>query len=392
MAQLGPYDGRDVRDQLVAMRRDLHQHPELGFAEVRTSGVIRDRLGNAGLEIRELAGTGLIATVRGDRPGPTVLVRAELDALPIQETSSVPYRSTQDGVMHACGHDAHCAIATTVALRLAEERDSLRGTVKFAFQPSEEIAQGAKRMVSDGALENPRVDAAVALHVWQPMLVGNVGVSAGPIWAAVDDLTLTVHGALGHGAMPHQGIDAIVVSAQVITALQTVITRTRPPLDPAVLTIGSIQGGTTWNIIADHVSMRGTLRTFSPVVRDRLLSQIYQVASGVAESMGASCEVQALYSAPAVVNDAELAGLIREALIPVAGDEHVLPSELSLVGDDFAHFIQDIPGCLFHVGSSNPARGLDHGHHDSGFDVDEECLPIGAASLDAVLRSYLNQS
>ncbi|MSQ24206.1 MAG: amidohydrolase [Chloroflexi bacterium] len=392
MPYLTPYDTGGPLQDLISFRRDLHQHPELGFAETRTSRVIRERLGASGLVVRALAGTGLIATLQGDKPGPTILVRAELDALPIQEISSVAYRSTSPGVMHACGHDAHCAIATLVARRLAEERESLRGTIKFAFQPSEEIAEGAERMIADGALENPRVDAAVALHVWQPMPVGIVGVSGGPIWAAVDELSFVVRGALGHGAMPNQGIDAIVAAAQIVTALQTVITRTRPPLDPAVLSIGSIQGGTAWNIIADRVEMHGTLRTFDPHVRDLLLGQIHRVARGVAESLGASCEVEDRYSAPAVVNDPELAALVRNSVIPIMGEDNVVPSQLSLVGDDFAHFIQQIPGCLFHVGSSNAAKGLDHGHHDSTFDIDESCLPIGAASLEAVIRGLLAQS
>lgn len=389
MVDLTPYDSGAPLEGLVGFRRDLHQHPEIGFQERRTSAVIRDRLAAAGLSVRELAGTGLLATLRGDKPGPTVLLRAELDALPIQETTNAPYQSAHPGVSHACGHDAHCAVATTVAMRLAEERDSLAGTIQFAFQPAEETAQGAARMIEQGALEDPRVDGAFSVHVWQPQFVGTVGVAAGPIWAAVDDLTFTVHGAPGHGAMPHQGIDAIVVAAQLVTALQTVVTRTRPPLSPAVLSIGTIQGGTTWNIIPDRVEMRGTLRTFDSAVRERMLDRINAIARGVAESLGGSCDVLDTYSAPPVVNDDGLADLVREATRPVVGEASVIPAELSLVGDDFAHFLQEVPGCLFLVGSANPAKGLDRGHHDSAFDIDEACLPIAAASLDAVLRRFL---
>jgi len=386
MPSLTPYDEDPARNELVALRRELHRHPEVGFAERRTSAYVRERMAAAGLEIRQLATTGLLATLRGGKPGPTTLVRAELDALPIHETSSVPYRSQNDGVMHACGHDAHMAIAIVVAERLAAMREDLRGTIKFAFQPAEEIAGGAKQMIEEGALENPTVDRSIALHVWQDLPVGIVGVASGACWAAVDDLTFTVRGRSGHGAMPHQAIDAIVVAAQIVTALQTVVSRTRSPFAPAVLTIGSIQGGTARNIIADRVEMRGTLRTFDAAVRERLLGQLTRIARGIAESMEASCEVEDRYGAPPVVNDPEMADLVRDAVVPVIGEEHVLVADPAAWGDDFAYFAQSTPGCLFDVGSANAARGLDKGHHNSAFDIDEGCLPIAAASLEATLR------
>lgn len=392
MPDLHPYDSEPARSGLVAARRHLHQHPEIGFQEHRTSATVAERMRAAGIEVRGMAGTGLLAVLKGGKPGPTMLVRAELDALPIQETSTVAYRSQNEGAMHACGHDAHMAIAMAVAERFAEEWADLRGTIKFAFQPAEEIAGGAKQMIEEGALEGPRVDAAVALHVWQDLPVGTVGVASGPFWAAVDDLSLTVHGKSGHGAMPHQAVDAIVVAAQVVTALQTVVSRTRSPFAPAVLTIGSIQGGTAWNIIADRVEMRGTLRTFDPEIRERLLTRLTEVAQGVAHSMEASCDVEDRYGAPPVVNDPALAGLVRDAVLPVMGEERVVVSDPSTGGDDFAYFAQGTPGCLFLIGSSNPARGLDKGHHNSAFDIDEDCLPIGAASLDAVLRRYLTKT
>ncbi len=317
------------------------------------------------------------------------MIRAEMDALPITEASEVPYQSRNLGVMHACGHDAHCAVAAAVAARLVEQREELQGTVKFGFQPAEEIASGAARMIADGALHEPRVDAVVSLHVWQPLPVGTVAVASGTLWAAVDDLTFTVHGASGHGALPHEGRDAIVAAAHIVTALQTAITRSRPPLSPAVLTIGSIQGGTTWNIIADRVDMRGTLRTFDPLIRERLLERIRSIASGVAEALGARCEMADQYCAPPVVNHDGLSQIVLSALVSTVGDEQVKSAEPALVGDDFAHFAQQVPGCLFQVGSANAAKGLDHGHHDSRFDIDEDCLPIAAGSLEAVIRHAL---
>lgn len=388
MLNLFPYDGDRLRAQLSTLRRDFHAHPEIGFAEHWTSAFVRRRMEAAGIPVRAMAGTGLLATLEGGKPGPTILMRAELDALPIHEVSDVPYRSQIDGVMHACGHDAHMAIAMTVAERLAEIADEQRGTIKFVFQPAEEIAGGAKQMVEEGVLEDPRVDRALALHIWQPIPVGKVGVASGPFWAAVDDLTFIVHGKSGHGAMPHQTVDAVVIAAQIVTALQTVVSRTRSPFAPAVLTIGSIHGGTAWNIIADRVEMRGTLRTFDPILRERLLDQLTRIAQGIAASMEATCEVEDRYGAPPVVNDPDLAVLTRDAILPVMGDEHVIVSEPSAGGDDFAYFAQGNPGSLFVVGSANPPRGLDKGHHNSSFDIDEACLPIAAASLDAVLRRF----
>jgi amidohydrolase len=386
---LAPYDEPTHQQALVTLRRELHRHPEVGFTERWTSNLIQQRMGDLGLEVRATAGTGLVATLRGGRPGPTVLVRAELDALPIQEASEATYRSEHAGAMHACGHDAHMAVATTVARRLAELRDELAGTVKFAFQPAEEIAGGAKQMVEEGALEAPSVDAVLALHVWQDLPVGTIGVAGGPIWAAVDDLTFTVYGRSGHGAMPHQTVDAIVIASQIVNALQTIVSRTRSPFAPAVLTIGSIHGGTAWNIIADRVEMRGTLRTFDPTVRDRLLGRITAIAKGIAESMEATCDVEDRYGAPPVVNNEALVEVVRAATIPLVGAERVVTNVHSAGGDDFSYFAQDKPGCMFLVGSSNAARGLDKPHHHPSFDIDEACLPIAAASLDAVIRASL---
>lgn len=389
MPHLAPFDQAALARELVSLRRDLHRHPELGFEEHRTSALVAERARRAGLDVRNLAGTGVLATLKGGRPGPTVLVRAELDALPIHETSDVAYRSVNDGVMHACAHDGHMAIATIVAEHLATLRDEIAGTVKFAYQPAEEIAGGAKQMIEEGAMEGPRVDRAVSLHLWQDLPVGTTAVAPGAIWAAVDDLTFVVHGKSGHGAMPHQTVDAIAVAAQIVTALQTVVSRTRSPFAPAVLTIGSIQGGTTWNIIADRVEMRGTLRTFDAAVRERLLGRLTAIAKGIAESMEASCEVHDRFGAPPVVNNPEVAGLVREGLLSVMGEESVQVAEQSAGGDDFAYFGETAPACLFVVGSSNPAKGLDKGHHNSGFDIDETSLSIGAACLESVIRRLL---
>ncbi|MBM2810169.1 MAG: amidohydrolase [Chloroflexi bacterium] len=327
--------------------------------------------------------------MRGDRVGPTVLVRAEMDALPIHEISDVAYRSRHHGVMHACGHDAHTTIATVVAERLAKCRDELRGTIRFAFQPAEEIAGGAVKMIEEGAIENPAVDAAIALHVLPELAAGTVAVASGPVWAAVDELRWTVRGKSGHAAYPHQHVDTIVVAAQIVTALQTVVSRSSSPFTPAVLSIGSIHGGTTWNVIPEYVEMHGTLRTFDPQVRERLMERMRAISTGVAMSMEATCEVEDRYSAPPVVNDGELALWMRDTLVPLHGEDQVAVSAPSAGGDDFAFFAERSRGCVFHLGVRNVERGITNGLHNSGFDLDEGALPVGAASLDAILRTLL---
>lgn len=373
---------------LVSLRRDLHRYPELAFGETRTAGVVAGRLAAAGLEIRTgVARTGVVGVLQGGRPGRTVLVRADMDALPIAEVNEVPYRSQAPGVMHACGHDGHTAIAVVLAELLAQMRSDLPGNVVFAFQPAEEIAAGAKPMIEQGVLDDPRVDAVLGLHLWNDLPVGTVAARAGPAFASMDEVLLVVEGTGGHGAIPHQAADPIVSAAHVITALQTVVSREVAPLDSAVVTIGTVQAGTAFNVIPDRVEMRGTVRAFTAAVRQRALRRIEEIASGTAGALRTRATMTVRFGCPPVTNDAAVTDVVRRVAAGVVGADRVGEMAPTTGSDDMAYFLERAPGCYFVVGSSNRARGLDGPHHSGRFDFDEEALLIAAKILGgATLR------
>jgi amidohydrolase len=360
----------------------------VAFTEVRTAGIVADRLRRAGLDVRTgVARTGVVGMLRGGRPGRTVLIRADIDALPIEESNEVPYRSRTPGVMHACGHDGHTAVALVVAEILAQQRPEIAGTLVFAFQPAEEISAGARAMIEEGIMETPRVDAVVGLHLWNDLPAGAVALRSGPAFASMDEITLTIQGRGGHGAIPHQASDPIVAAAQVIAALQTIVSRETAPLETAVVTIGMVQGGTAFNIIPDRVQMRGTVRAFNDQVRVRTLRRVEEVAAGVAGALRTRATMTARFGCPAVTNDPEIATVVRQVAASVVGAQHVLEMTPTTGSDDVAYFLQQAPGCYFVVGSQNHARGLDGAHHNPRFDFDEDVLPIAAKVLGgAALR------
>jgi amidohydrolase len=378
------------RADLVGLRRDLHAHPELAFQEERTAGIVAGRLRAAGLEVRTgVAHTGVVGILRGGRLGPAVLLRADMDALPIEEANETPYRSRTPGVMHACGHDGHTAVALIVAEGLAAMRADLAGTVVVAFQPAEEIAAGARPMLEAGVMDSPRVDAVVGLHLWNDLPTGIVGVRAGPAFASMDEIVLAVEGRGGHGAIPHQAADPIVAAAQIVGALQTVVSRDVAPLDAAVVTIGAIHAGTAFNVIPDRVEMRGTVRAFSDEVRARTLRRVEEIATGVAGAMRTRATLTVRVGCPAVVNDAAVAERVRRAAEHVVGPAAVIEMTPTTGSDDVAYFLQRAPGCYFVVGSQNRARGLDGPHHNPRFDFDEEALLIGAKTLGGAALALL---
>jgi amidohydrolase len=377
----------------IALRRELHMHPELGFHEFNTSRIVAERLRALGLEVQTgIAGTGVIGLLRGARPGRCVLLRADMDALPIEEQNDVPYRSRVAGVMHACGHDGHTAGLLTVARLLAERRDQLAGIVKFCFQPCEENPPGgAKPMIEAGVLEEPHVDACFGLHIWQSLPVGTIGVVPGPAMANSDRFRIVVRGRGGHAAQPHLTVDSVVVASQIVVALQTVVARNVSPLKPAVVTVGSLHAGTTYNVIADTAELKGTLRSFDPETRRLLPARVEAVARAVAESLGATIDWEFLEGYPACVNDPAMATLVREVAGGLIGPENVLQPEPTMGGEDFAYFLQQRPGCFWFVGSRNEERGLTFGHHHPRFDIDEAALPIAIESLTAVALRYLSE-
>ncbi|HEY9631929.1 MAG TPA: M20 family metallopeptidase [Coleofasciculaceae cyanobacterium] len=378
LAQIRP-DIQALQPQLVEWRRHLHQRPELAFKEQLTAQVIAQNLQEWGIEHKTgIAKTGIVATINSDRPGPVLAIRADMDALPIQEANDVAYRSQHDGVMHACGHDGHTAIALGTAYYLTQHREDFAGTVKIIFQPAEEGPGGAKPMVEEGVLKNPDVDAIIGLHLWNNLPLGTVGVRSGALMAAVECFHCTILGKGGHGAMPHQTVDSIVVSAQIVNALQTIVARNIDPIESAVVTVGTIHAGTALNVIADTARMSGTVRYFNPKLEGYFGKRIEQVIGGVCQSHGASYELnyESLY--PPVINDAKMAELVCSvALDVVEAPAGIVPECQTMGGEDMAFFLQKVPGCYFFLGSANPTKNLAYPHHHPRFDFDETALGMG---------------
>jgi amidohydrolase len=375
----------EARQQdLLARRRRFHAEPELAFQEVKTAGIIAEHLERWGLEVTTgLAKTGVVGTLRGGRPGRGVLVRADMDALPLTESSQLPFQSTNQGVMHACGHDVHMAIALTLAELLASRQEQMPGLIRFAFQPAEEVAGGAKPMVEAGILEG--VDRVVGLHVWAGLPVGKVSVRAGPIMASADWFSVTIQGKGGHGAQPHLTADPIIIASHVIVALQTLVSREISPISPAVVTIGSIHGGNAHNIIPDDVVLRGTLRTFDADLRQHLLARIAELSAGIARAMHGDALFEHEAGAPPVVNHTEIAAMVADAAREVVGCEGVIPFEPLMVGEDVSYFLEQRPGCFFLLGGAPDGDPVVH--HTAAFRIDERCLPIGLEVLaNAVVK------
>ena len=378
-----------LRDQLVGWRRDLHAHPELGFEERRTARVVAAELERLGYQVSTGVGrTGVVGLLESGRSGLVVLLRFDMDALPIEEENNVPYRSQNPGVMHACGHDGHVAVGLGVATLLARHQEALTGTVKLMFQPGEEGMNGAPAMIDDGVLENPRPDVALAAHLWNDRPLGQVSAVAGPVMAAAEKWECRIHGSGGHGAAPHQTADPLVAAAQVIGALQTVVSRNVNPQQTAVLTVGSIHGGDAFNIIPERVTLNGTIRTFDPEVRALVMRRLEEIACGTSAALGCSAEVEVEGLTPAVVNDPEVTAVVRGVAAEMVGEESLI--ELRTMGsEDMAYVNAQIPGCYILVGSSNEAAGLARPHHCPQFDFDEDVLPLMAALLAGAAARYL---
>jgi amidohydrolase len=365
-----------LREPIVALRRDLHRNPELSWSERRTGRVVAEFLAGGGLGLRTVARTGVLAST-GQPGSRTVLLRVDMDGLPIQEQSERPYASEVPGAMHACGHDGHVAMGAAAARVLAQRR--LPGRVLVLFQPAEEGEGGAQAVVAEGALEG--VDTVLGVHLWNELPVGTLGVKAGPLMAAVDRVRIVVRGRGGHGGAPHHSADPVVAAAHVITALQTVVSRETSPLHSAVVTIGSVHGGDAFNVIPDEVALLGTIRTFDPALRSSMPGRISRIAGGVAAALGCEAEVEARPGNPAVVNDAAVAALARRAALRVVDEGRVVEPEPTMGGEDMAVYFERVPGCFVFVGSANPARGLDQPHHSPRFDFDEDALLVGTEFL-----------
>jgi amidohydrolase len=330
-----------------------------------------------------------LATVKGDQPGRTVLLRADMDALPIQEENEVPYRSTQSGRMHACGHDCHTSILLAVAKRLLADRRSLAGAVRLCFQPAEETGGGAKIMIAEGAFADPRPAAAFGLHVWQDLDLGKVGVTPGPFMAAVDEFEVTFTGRGAHAAQPQLGIDPVVALAHAVTALQTLASRATDPMKEIVVSVTQVRAGTAFNIIPESAWMNGTVRVFDPEIWAALPQQFECIVRGVAQALGCTVDLRYTRHNRATVNDPAMAALARAAAAEVVGAANVVEDLRTMGGEDFSFMLEEVPGCFFAIGSRNASRGLTFGHHHPRFDVDEACMRIGADVLLATTRKFL---
>lgn len=381
-------------DLLIATRRDLHRNPEIGFEERRTAGIIAERLRAAGYEVRTgVAKTGVVGTLRGARgAGRTLLVRADMDALPIQEDTSHDFPSTIPGRMHACGHDGHVAIGLAVAERLARRKDELRGEIRYVFQPAEEGMGGAKTMIEQGVLDG--VDAALGLHIWLSLPKGTIGLVDGPQMAGSQEFRIVVEGRGGHGGMPHETVDAVYVASQIVVALQGIVSRNIAPLDAAVVSVGSFHAGDAMNIIAANATLEGTIRAFRPEIQTKLRERIAAVAEGIARSLGARAKIEfSKLLFPPTANDSELAALVREVAAGVVGEQNVRadPEVRTMAAEDFAEFSTRVPGCYFFLGGMDEAVGAVHPHHSPHFNLSEEALPLGVEILERAAIAYLSR-
>jgi amidohydrolase len=379
-----------VTGRMVETRRDLHRHPELSHQETRTAQMVAVRCRELGFSVREgVGGTGVVADLAGGGgSGPTVMYRADMDALPVDETTGVrPVRSEAPGAMHACGHDGHVAIALGVAEVMAGLRDEWSGTLRLCFQPAEEIAGGAVPMIEAGALEG--VERVLGLHLWTPLDTGRVAVTDGSLFGSADEFRIVVRGTGGHGGLPHLSIDAVVAAAHVVVALQTLVSREVAPDRPAVVSVGMIRGGRAHNVIAEEVQLDGTVRAPDQALRESLMRRVEEVARAVAGGLRAQVDFEMVAGCPPVVNDPDSAETVRRAAVEAVGEANVEFARPLTVGDDMACFLERVPGCYFLVGAGDPAIAVRPPHHHSEFDIDEQALPIGLSTATRALLAWL---
>jgi amidohydrolase len=374
------------------LRRDFHRHPELGFKELRSAAIIAKELSKLGMEVKtEVGQTGVVALLEGKASGPVVLLRFDMDALPIQEETGAEYASINNGVMHACGHDGHMAIGLTVARILHDHRTEFTGSVKFVFQPAEEGLGGAERMIADGILNNPQPDVALGLHVWNEKPVGWIGIVPGPVMAAADTFTIRIIGKGGHGAVPNLTKDPVLVASQVVSALQSIVSRNVPPLKTAVVTVASIHGGDAFNVIPSEVELKGTIRTFDPEIRDLVIGRFHQIIENVAHASECESIIDVKSITPAVYNDPQITTRVQQVAVSLLPDDQHDFQTMTMGSEDMAFVLKQIPGCYFFIGSANEEKGLVAPHHSSKFDFDESILPKAAGLMVASAIEFLGR-
>ncbi|SEB44071.1 M20 family metallopeptidase [Paenibacillus sp. GP183] len=364
----------EIFEEMVGWRRYLHQHPELSFQEERTAAFIADHLTSWGIEVRtNVGGHGLVGYLKGNHPGPVVALRADIDALPIQDEKLCEYTSKKAGVMHACGHDAHTSTLLGIAKIAGKHRDTINGSLVFLFQHAEEISPGgAKSMIADGALDG--VDAVYGVHLWTPFPVGHVYCKEGPVMAAPDEFVIRIKGKGGHGGLPHQTVDSVTVGAHLVVNLQSIVSRQVDPTEPCVVSVGSIHAGNAFNVIAETCELSGTVRTFDPLLQQDVKKRIEQITASTCEMFGAECELQYKFGYPPVINDVNEAKRFQRVAAAVFGEAHVHTSPLLMAGEDFSYYLQHKPGCFMFVGAGNAEAGIVFPHHHPRFDIDERSM------------------
>ncbi len=378
-------------DEMVRVRRDLHQHPELAFEEFRTASIVAEQLTQLGLEVQSGVGkTGVVGILEGAQEGMTVLVRADMDALPIHELNEVAYASTVAGKMHACGHDAHTAIALGVAKLFSQHRDQVHGRIKFVFQPAEEIAAGAKAMIDDGVLTAPRPDVTLGLHVWNSLPIGQFRLGSGAVMAGSKSFRIDIIGRGGHGASPHETADPIVVATQIVSAFQTIVSRNVDPIDTAVVSVTQIHAGDAHNVIPQTAMLSGTTRAFKSEVHHLIEQRMHAIVNHVASAFGCTATLTFSEGTLPVSNDPAVTQQVIGAVAPVTErfKTSVTP-EITMGAEDVGLLMTDVPGAFWFIGSANAERGLDYGHHHPRFDIDETVLQIGAEVLARSVASYV---
>ncbi|MBL6991177.1 MAG: amidohydrolase [Bacteriovoracaceae bacterium] len=377
-----------LSDHLTTLRRDFHKYPELGFKEVRTSKVIEEYLQNLGIETKKIATTGIIGTLKGKLPGKVIALRADMDALPIQEISNCSYKSLNDGSMHACGHDAHIAILLGVAKYFSTRTNTLKGTIRFIFQPGEEMEGGAFDMIDKGCLDAPKVDAIFGLHVWSKYPLGSFCTLPGPIMASTGEVKIEIIGKAGHGAMPHETIDPIVVAAQYITAVQSIISRNLNPLDAGVITFGTIKGGSKQNVIDACVELTGTIRAMKDENLAYIKARLEEVLKGICAANGAQYKIDLSNGYASLVNDQ----VVTKKVMLIADDmfdKSQILQKQTMGGEDFAYYLKKVPGCYFFIGAGNDKKGILYPQHHPSFDIDEDVLPIGVEMFVRICENFL---
>ncbi|HEY1410410.1 MAG TPA: amidohydrolase [Promineifilum sp.] len=376
-------------EEMVRVRRDIHRNPELGFHELRTAALVAERLTGLGLEVQTGIGqTGVVGLLEGERPGPTVLLRFDMDALPVQEESDHDYASANPGIMHACGHDGHVAMGLGLAQLFAGRRAGMAGSLKFLFQPAEEGLGGALAVMADGALANPRPDIALAMHLWSPVALGKARVVEGPTMASSSVFTITVEGQGGHGAAPHMATDPIVAAAQIVVALQSIVSRNANPHDSVVVSIGEFSAGTTFNVIPERAILKGTVRSYDKASHRMVYRRILEMATNMATAFGCRATMETVAIVTAVANAPEPTAVVRASAARVLGEENI-QEHLTMASEDMGYILEEVPGCYFFIGCNNGEAATQFPHHHPRFDFDERAMIDGVAVMAGAAAHYV---